>query len=58
MGKTGSGVTSCSESERKIVNVEYDEFVLEERRPVTQGKLMSITKVTDVQVDFESGTKI
>jgi hypothetical protein len=50
-----SEVTSCADSGRKIVNVDVEELELElERcRPVRHSKIMSITKVTDVQVDFD-----
>jgi hypothetical protein len=48
------GLTSFSESERTMVKKQ--EFVLEEYRPVTQGKFMEITKVTNVQVNYEDGT--
>jgi hypothetical protein len=44
-----SGFASCSDSERKIVDVESVEC-----RPVTQGKHIGITKVTDVRIDFDN----
>ncbi|KAJ4356098.1 uncharacterized protein N0V89_004126 [Didymosphaeria variabile] len=52
-----SDYASCGESERKIVNAESEEFVLEDRRPVTGGKFMDINKEIHVQVDYEDGNK-
>ncbi|KAL1606861.1 hypothetical protein SLS60_004270 [Paraconiothyrium brasiliense] len=52
-----SDYASCGESERKIVNAENEEFVLEDRRPVTGGKFMDINKEIHVQVDYEDGNK-
>lgn len=44
-GRKGSGFNSCSESERRIVNVESEEFMLEDGRPMTGGKFMGVAKV-------------
>lgn len=44
---------NCSESERDIVSAKNMEIVLEDRRPEVPSKFMRITKVTDVQVDYE-----
>ncbi|KAF3046942.1 hypothetical protein E8E12_008924 [Didymella heteroderae] len=48
---------SCSESERKIVRFDSEEYVLEEQRPTTGGKLMGITQTTHIQVNHEQGGK-
>ena len=53
-----SGFTSCSESVRKIVNVESEEFVLEDQRPLTGGKFMGITQTTHVRIDYEDDSKV
>ena len=48
---------SCSESERQIVRFDSEEYVLEEQRPTTGGKLMGITQTTHIQVNHEQGGK-
>ncbi|KAK7178521.1 hypothetical protein DPSP01_003514 [Paraphaeosphaeria sporulosa] len=54
-----TGYISCSESERKIVNVESEEFALEDQSPITEPRFMGgITKATHVQVDFEDDHKV
>lgn len=58
ISKKDAGYISCSESERKIVNVESEEIVLEDRRPMRGANIMSITKATHVQVDYEEGHKV
>lgn len=57
LSRKQSDYTSCSESERKIVRVDSEEYVLEHRRPVTGGALMGITQTTHIQVDHEYGGK-
>lgn len=52
-----SHTTSCSESERKIVRIDSEDFVLEDQRPVTEGKFMSITQTTHIHVINEEGGK-
>lgn len=58
IGRKGSGLNSCSESERKIVVVESEEIMLEHARSMTGGKSMGITKVTNVQVDYEDNSRL
>ena len=56
--RKSSGFTSCSESERRIVNVESEEFMLEDGRPMTGGKFMGDAKVTNVQVEYKNNSKL
>lgn len=42
-----------AESERKIVNVDSESFVLEQRKIENQTKPVGITKVTEVEVEFK-----
>jgi hypothetical protein len=48
-----SEATSYADSERKMVDIHAEELELQECRPVRHSKIMSITKVTNVQVDFD-----
>jgi hypothetical protein len=47
-----------AESERKIVNVDSESFVLEERKVENQTKPLGITKVTEVEVEFKDHRKL
>lgn len=57
LSRKQSDYTSCSESERKIVRVDSEEYVLENQRPITGGKLIGIIQTTHIQVDHEQGRK-
>lgn len=52
-----SDYTSCSESERKIVSVHSEEYILEDQRPTTGGQLMGITQTTYIQVEHEQSDR-
>lgn len=51
LGNKEFDYTSCSESERKIISVHSEDFVLEDQRPVTGGKFMTITQTTHIHVE-------
>jgi hypothetical protein len=51
-------VAHYSESKSTIVNVKNEDFVLAELRPVKQAGRMGITRVTDVQVEFDDRSKV
>jgi hypothetical protein len=57
LSRKESDYTSCSESECRIVRVDSEEYVLEDQRPMTGGKLMGITQTTHIQVDHEQSGK-
>ena len=57
LSRKESDYTSCSESERKIVTVDSEEYVLQDKRPTSGAKLMGITQTTHIQVDLEQGDK-
>lgn len=57
LSRKESDYTSCSESECRIVGVDSEEYVLEDQRPMTGGKLMGITQTTHIQVDHEQSGK-
>lgn len=57
LSRKESDYTSCSESERKIVRVDSEEYVLVDQKPMTGGKFMGITQTTHIQVDHEEGGK-
>ena len=50
--------TSCSESERKIVTVDSEDYVLQNQGPMIGAKLMGITQTTHIHVNLEQGGKI
>lgn len=47
-----SDYASCSESERKIVRVDQEEYVLQDQSLSTGGKFMGITQTTHIHVDL------
>jgi hypothetical protein len=49
---------SGSESERKIVNIDSESFVLEERKAENLAKSQGITRVTEVDVEFDEYRKL
>jgi hypothetical protein len=53
-----SDVTNYSKYKGSIVNVKSEEFVLMELRPATKSGHMGITRVTNVQVEFEDEYKL
>lgn len=57
-GRKTSNINSCSESERHIVDGTCEDLELEVCEPAMKAKFLSITKVTNVQVDIsERATK-
>jgi hypothetical protein len=51
-------VAHYSESKGTIVNIKNQDFVLAELRPITQAGKMGITRVTDVQVEYDDQFKV
>ncbi|OSS51454.1 hypothetical protein B5807_04023 [Epicoccum nigrum] len=58
LSRKQSDYTSCSESERKIVTVDSEDYVLQNQGPMIGAKLMGITQTTHIHVDLEQGGKI
>lgn len=54
-GRKKSNSNSCSESERNIVDGTCEDLELEVCEPALKAKYLSITKVTNVQVDISGG---
>ena len=48
LSRKESDFTSCSESERKIVAVDSEEYLLQDKRPMSGAKLMGITQTTHI----------